>query len=182
LYLSLLGDARFAHALLEIDVQMAARTRERGCPRCGGPLHRADYRRKPRGGPCHSGPDATLRHGLCCGREGCRRRQPPPSVRFLGRRVYLGVVVVLGAALQHGLSARRVSRLSSELGVDRRTLSRWRSWWLVSYPRSEHFERQRGQLPPGLALPHLPLSLLQVFGGDEAQQMTALLQWLATPG
>lgn len=180
--MSLLGEARFAQALLELDEQITTRTGARGCPRCGGPLHRADYRRKPRGGPCASAPELSLRHSLCCGREGCRRRRQPPSVRFLGRRVYLGVVVVLGAALQHGLNARRVSRLSSELGVDRRTLTRWRTWWLASYARSEHFERGRGQLPPGLELTQLPLSLLQAFTGSAAQQMTALLQWLAAPG
>jgi hypothetical protein len=100
-------------------------------------------------------------------------------VRFLGRRVYVAVVVVLGAALQHGLSARRVGRLSAELGVDRRTLSRWRTWWLTTYPRSVHFERRRGELPPSLALSELPLSLLCAFVGDRATQMLSLLRWLS---
>jgi hypothetical protein len=31
--------------------------------------------------------------------RGCRRRRTPPSVRFLGRRVYVGFVLV--AAMQH---------------------------------------------------------------------------------
>jgi hypothetical protein len=46
---------------------------------------------------------------LCCSRDGCRRRMTPPSVRFLGRRVYLGAVLVLVSAMQQGsLPGRRV--------------------------------------------------------------------------
>jgi hypothetical protein len=39
------------------------------------------------------------RFSLCCGREGCRRRATPPSVRFLGRRVYVGAVVIVASVL-----------------------------------------------------------------------------------
>ena len=58
--------------------------------------------------------------------EGCRRRHTPPSVRFLGRRVYVGLVVVLVSAMRHGLTAPRVQRLREQLGIDRQTLERWR--------------------------------------------------------
>jgi hypothetical protein len=53
----------------------------------------------------------------------------PPSVRFLGRRVWLAVVVTLLCVMVHGASARRARKLREELGVDRRTLERWRRWW-----------------------------------------------------
>ena len=39
------------------------------------------------------------RFSLCCGREGCRHRATPPSVRFLGRRVYVGAVVIVASAI-----------------------------------------------------------------------------------
>ncbi|NLS97786.1 MAG: hypothetical protein GXX96_37065 [Planctomycetaceae bacterium] len=37
-------------------------------------------------------------------RDGCRKRTTPLSVRFLGRKVYLGAVVVLVAAMRQGPS------------------------------------------------------------------------------
>lgn len=46
---------------------------------------------------------------LCCAR--CRKRRTPPSVRFLGRRVYLAAVVVLACVLRQGPTRWRVARL-----------------------------------------------------------------------
>ena len=43
-------NATFWAFLFTIDQDLAETTRRRGCP-CGGRLHRADYPRKPRGGP-----------------------------------------------------------------------------------------------------------------------------------
>ena len=70
-------------------------------------LHRACYPRKPRG--VGGARDATYEHRLsfCCATDGCRRRITPPSVRFLGRKVYLGVIVIVVSALEQGLSAAR---------------------------------------------------------------------------
>ncbi|HRZ54915.1 MAG TPA: hypothetical protein P5525_05600 [Candidatus Paceibacterota bacterium] len=57
------------------------------------------------------GPRWQVRFSLCCGKEGCRRRNTPPSVRFLGRWVYAGLVVILVAAMTplRGDRARRSS-------------------------------------------------------------------------
>ena len=99
--------------------------RLKGCLLCGGKLHRSDYDRKPRGGP-----QWEVRFSFCCAQEGCRRRHTPPSVRFMGRRVYAGLVVVLVSAMIHGLKPERVQCLREALGIDRRTLERWRQWWL----------------------------------------------------
>jgi hypothetical protein len=43
-------------------------------------------------------------------------------VRFLGRRVYLGAVVVLVTAMQAGITPARAQHLHDLLGVSRRTL------------------------------------------------------------
>ena len=53
--------------------------------------------------------------------DGCRRRSTPPSVRFLGRRVYLGVMVILFTALQNGLTEKRRRELVDRLGVPPQT-------------------------------------------------------------
>jgi len=81
-------------ALLLFDRDLAEGYRLEGCP-CGGSLHRAAYVRKPRGVPWGLPEGFCIRESFCCSREGCRRRLTPPSLRFLGRRVYLGAVVVV---------------------------------------------------------------------------------------
>jgi hypothetical protein len=48
---ALLCDKRFHQLLLQFDEDLAASTRAGGCRRCGGRLHSARYRRKPRGAP-----------------------------------------------------------------------------------------------------------------------------------
>jgi hypothetical protein len=86
-------------------------------------LHRADYPRKPRGCSREVRAGHASRLSYCCAR--CRKRATPASVRFLGRRVYLGLAVVLVSA-----------RLGQLLGVCRRTVARWRDWWREQFPRT----------------------------------------------
>jgi transposase-like protein len=57
----------------------------------------------------------------------------PSSLRFLGPKVYLATAVTLVTAMQQGVTAARVQRLSADLGIDRRTLGRWRKWWLETF-------------------------------------------------
>jgi hypothetical protein len=56
-------------------------------------LHRANYPRKPLGCPDEVRADFESRLSFCCNR--CRRRTTLMSLCFLGRRVYLSLVVVL---------------------------------------------------------------------------------------
>jgi len=125
----LLKDGLLCKLLEKVDDDLAEEARQEGCVHCGeAKLHRGDYTRQPLGGP-----GWDKRRSFNCARVGCRKRKTPPSVRFLGRKVYAGVVVVLVSAMMHGLSQKRVERLRQELGIDSRTLKRWRLWWL------EHF-------------------------------------------
>ena len=107
---AVLRDSTFYATLTRFDHDLADAVRAAGCG-CGGRLDRARYPRKPRGGPPGLGAEYEWRLSFCCARDGCRRRLTPPSVRYLGRRVYLGVVVVLVSAMTHGLSVRRVAAL-----------------------------------------------------------------------
>lgn len=173
LYARIFSDASFPSALLAIDEGLAESARARGCATCGAALHSARYPRKPRGGPWALGAEHDVRHSLCCSREGCRRRTTPGSVRFLGRRVYLAAVVVLAAVLGQGVSGSRASRLSRLIGADRRTLERWRSWWLET--RTLCLD---GFVPP-IDRGTLPSSLLTRFRGCAREQLLGLLGWLS---
>ena len=93
-----LTDTNFYQLLFRIDQSIAEEVRERGCE-CGGVLHAAPYPRKPRGVRSALDDSYQSRLSFCCSQDGCRRRHTPASVRFLGRKVYLGVIVVLITAL-----------------------------------------------------------------------------------
>lgn len=169
---------RCLYRLLEyVDSELAQSVREKGCGCCSkGKLHRADYGRKPRGGPSAW----TERYSFCCEREGCRRRHTPPSVRFLGRKVYVGFVVVLKAAMQHGLSARRVEQLGLVLpGIEGRTLERWRQWWRENFAASSFWKAARARFTPSLSPEDLPLGLCERFGIESADRVVELLRFLA---
>ncbi|MBD3335006.1 MAG: hypothetical protein GF355_05775 [Candidatus Eisenbacteria bacterium] len=176
--LSLLQDIRFYDHLLRIDQDLFDRARKAGCLRCQGRLHSGRYPRKPRGAPEALGDEHRSRLSLCC--AACRKRQTPPSVRFHGRRVYWGAAFVLACARK--LTPGWIARLTEELGVDRRTLRRWRRWWQESFARSPWWRAARGRLMPPVDDGRLPASLLERFAGDQQAQLTALLQWLAPLG
>ena len=175
---TLFGDARLYAALLKFDRDLRDARQAQGCD-CGGRLHVANYPRKPRGGPKNLPPGYEQRLSLCCARDGCRCRATPPSVRFLGRRVYLAAVFVLATAMRHGLSASRVAQLRALIGVSRRTLERWRRWWLQIFLTTPMWKETRGRLAEPIVESRLPASLLQRFDGEPLDQLLALLKLLS---
>lgn len=179
MYQSMLADVRLYEFLLRCDEDLARTTRAGGCGWCGGRLDRADYPRKPRGGPVGLGAAHDLRLSFCCAADGCRRRASPPSVRFLGRRVYLGAAMVGITALAPGASRAEVRALRTWLGLSARTLARWRRWWCGVFAASPFWRSARGQLHMPLSAAALPGALLQRFAGDLQAQLIALLRFLA---
>lgn len=180
-HIRLLRDRTFYETLAQFDEDLATEVRARGCP-CGGRLHKADYPRKPRGGPADLGPAYDRRHSFCCDRDGCRQRATPASLRFLGRRVYLGVVVVLVSVMAHGLTAARLTRLRDELGgsLSIRTIARWRAWWRQVFSRSPFWKQTRGRFASPLDRARLPASLLARFQGKTLGiRLRRLLRFLA---
>ncbi len=175
---SVLQNPGFFAFLFDIDQDHAAEVRARGCPWCFGALHQSDYERKPRGMqlpiPIH-----TTRLSYCCAI--CRRRCTPESVRFLGRRVYLGAVVLLATALCSGLNLRRGRLLSAQLGVPARTIERWRRWWLAHFAKTPTWRDLRGRFMPPISDGALPGALLArarpAHGAGDA--VGTVLRWLA---
>jgi hypothetical protein len=172
-------NSSFWEFLFSIDQDLAQTARQQGCA-CGGRLHRADYPRKPRG--VEGLPEHYCRRlSFCCEREGCRKRVTPPSVRFLGRKVFLGAVVVLVSAMRQGPSPRRVRELSRLFGVDRRTLGRWQVFWREQFTQTQFWKVARGRLAPKYQLRDLPSSLLTAFirGPAPEKDWGRLLQFLS---
>jgi hypothetical protein len=180
MYHDLLRDASFWTFLFSIDQDLAERTRKQGCP-CGGCLHRADYPRKPRGGGKDLPESYRHRLSFCCASDGCRKRLTPPSVRFLGRKVYLGAVVILVAAMREGPSPRRVGELSRLFGVDRRTIMRWRVFWRDHFPRTTFWKVARSRFMPPLNIRLLPRALFEAFvrTDEDRRGWGRLLRFLA---
>jgi hypothetical protein len=123
------------------------------------------------------------RLSFCCAREGCRRRNTPPSVRFMGRRVFVAAVVVLATALSSGLTARRIATLRERFGVSARTLRRWQRWWRETFVAMSLWKSLRGRLMPASAPLSLPAVLLEHCSGEtEEQRLVESLRLLAPLG
>jgi hypothetical protein len=160
-------EEEFFAKLAGFDAEIARQVAAAGCSHCGGPLYQANYERKPRGGRiAAAGETFSLRHSLCCGQEGCRKRALPPSLRFLGRRVYVEAVVLL-ASMAAQLVALRDARTLT--GVPARTLRRWTAWWRNMFPRSATWSELRARFrPPPPDEADLPRFLVVRLGSDLA--------------
>ena len=162
MYHDLPRTARLWSVLLAIDQDLAETARKKACP-CGGHLHCANYLRKPRGTLVQLPKAQCLRLSFCCDRDGCRKRVTPPSVRFLGPKVYLGVIVILISALRQGPTPRRVRELSTRFGADRRTIARWQVFWREHFPQTPFWKTARAHLVPVVEILSLPYSLVDAF-------------------
>ena len=176
---NVLQKSSFFRFLSAIDSDLASRARLQGCSFCGCPLHSACYPRKPRGGSMEFEATApTMRQSFCC--DNCRRRTTPESVRFLGRRVYPGFVMVLLSAMQSGVTDNLINELRLSLGVARRTLQRWRHWWREIFVGTPFWNLSSGRFIPPIEHAALPMSLLDRFTGSDVQsQLVLCLRFLA---
>ena len=139
----------------------------------------ARYRRKPRGRPCRLGSEHDQRFSFCCAVDGCRSRATPPSLRFLGRKVYVAAIVVLIAILQHGVSDGRLKRLAQVVSVDRRTITRWRGWWRKVFTATRFWAAARAGFMPPIDAAQLPGALIERLAGDAQDRLIGLLRFLS---
>ena len=167
-------DRRLHEFLEKVDRDLASQAQSGGCDHCGAVLHRGDCSRKPRGGPSWD-----KRLSFCCSRDGCRKRKTPPSVRFLGRKVYVGFVVVLIAAMMHGPSDGRLQQLCRVLSIDRRTLKCWRQWWRDIFVQCAFWQAARGRFARRLTEGQMPLSLVQAFDAWQIDGLVKLMKFIS---
>jgi predicted DNA-binding transcriptional regulator YafY len=122
-----------------------------------------------------------MRLSFCCSVEGCRRRATPPSLRFLGRKVFFGALVLLLPVLREGPTPERLRRLAETFAVSPRTLLRWRRWWRAVVPLSRFWESMRGRFAVPVATEALPGSLLMAFSAraQSRELVVSVLHWLS---
>ena len=171
---ALLQDPKFFSILLRIDEELAAATQASRCA-CGGVLHRANYPRKPRACLNEARADFASRFSFCCAT--CRKRTTSTSVRFLGRRVYLALAVVLGSA-RHAGQNPAASKLSTTLNIPVRTLQRWRHWWSELFPLTPLWQSMGARFMPPVTTDQFPAGLLARFVGDAAEKLLRFLDFL----
>ena len=148
--------------LFAIDQDLAKTARKDGCS-CGGRLHCANYPRKPKGTPAQLPEPQLIRLSFCCDRDGCRKRVTPPSVRFLGRKVYLAAIVILISAMRQGPSPRRVRELSIRFGADESTITRWQTFWREHFPQTPFWKVARASFLTVGEIVSLPYSLVDAY-------------------
>jgi hypothetical protein len=179
LYSALPANATFHDLLLACDQDLADQVRSGRCLVCRSPLHSANYPRKPRGRLGKLGPEHDLRFSLCCCRHGCRKRKTPPSLRFLGPKVYLAAAVILISILREGATASRMRRLTGLIHVDRQTVERWRRWWRGTFTAMPFWQIARASFMPPADEERLPVTMLERFAGNSlTARMIALLRFL----
>jgi len=152
------------HYLYAIEASLAQECQGRGCPFCGSPLHHSDYMRKPRGGPDNLPEELMRRFSLCCSNRGCRRRVLPPSVLFMGRRVYwANVILVLVTVCQNKPQEYSKAALMSKFGMCRATLNNWITWFRDFFPHTDEWRSIRGLVHSSVSDSCLPFRLMNHF-------------------
>lgn len=145
-----------------IDRELAESDRQAGCI-CGGVLHVANFPRKCQVVLAGILGVLRLRFSFCC--AACRSRRTPPSVRFLGRRRYGGILVLLLCAARSWDPKHQVREMSQRLGVEvsESTLARWASWWRNEVPRTPWWQVVRSRFAVPLPGKNLAAELVDRF-------------------
>lgn len=179
MFLSSVKKVNLYKLLFLIDEDLADQERHKRCPFCNSPLHFSNYLRKPRGGPENLPEEIRIRHSLCCSSESCRRRVLPPSCRFLGRKVYFKVSILVMLTLKQGhpesYSFRQIGDLFK---VSRQTLKRWIVYFKEVFPVSSVWQRLRGRVGLEVSQGSLPSSLVLFFTGFSESVEVGLLKLL----
>lgn len=178
MYHSITLDPNFFNHLLATDKQIARQVQAQNCSVCSGKLYQAHYERKPRGIPDGVDPDYVIRFSFCCATQGCRKRTTAPSLRFLSRKVYTSVILLLVFLLREKTDEAKVGCLNQyfkrEIAVE--TIRRWRCFWLFQLPLSMTFKRQGFSEQQKQTM---PVSLVCLFKQLPAfEQLKKSLQWL----
>ncbi len=177
---NLIKSSQLFDILFSIDEDLAQKCRVNRCQWCEGVLHSAKYYRTLRGLLITLSEDQQVRFSLCCANKSCRKRHTPPSIRFLGRKVYSTLTILLLSALRNGISSKVAELFRKTLNVDRRTMKRWQSWWQETFPNTPLWKSRRGFLQNPPESGNFPLSLIHCFEGSNNKQLLTTLIFITS--
>jgi len=93
--------------------------------------------------------------------------------------VYLAATIILISILREDATASRMRRLTELIGVDRRTIERWRRWWRESFTAMPFWQAARARFMRPVDEAQLPAAMLERFSGNSlTERMIALLRFL----
>jgi hypothetical protein len=174
----LLKNKNLFYHLYTIDKNIAEQYRQMPCSYCGGALYFANYLRKPRGEPEGVSEKCFIRFSLCCGTEGCRHRVMPPSCRFMGRKIYWHVVILVILSDWHN-KATNIFKLSKLFGISRNTIGRWIVFYQDIFPSNPQWQLIRGQVAASIKSNELPANLVNYFLSFKSSAKEALVSCLS---
>jgi hypothetical protein len=99
------------------------------------------------------------------------------SVRFLGRRVYLGLTVVLTSV--RSVTNALTETVADEVGVPISTLKRWRQWWKNHFPLTPLWQTECAQFALRITNDLFPANLFNDFKQRAVNTSKALLDLLS---
>jgi hypothetical protein len=108
----------------------------------------------------------------------------PPSLRFLGRKVFFGALVLLLPVLRDSPTPERLARLRDTFAVSARTVRRWCRFWKEAFVASRVWQAARGLFATPVATERMPRALVEAFakGGDVEGRVVAVLRLVSSIG
>jgi len=166
--------------LQQIDLDTVNAAQAVPCAHCGGKLDRADFKRKARGANIDP-EEKMVRYSLCCRVVGCRKRFTCDSLRFMGRKVYLGFFVLFASSLPKDRQVSSIHSLSKELELSHQTLSSWLKYWREDFPRSVFWRREQSLFTAPIVEDNFAILLTSRFKviGYNHDPWSGLLKFLA---
>lgn len=155
--LSLFDCRAFFNQILARDKALAEMIRLEGCPECNGPLHYANYKRKP----FEFSNEEFVRFSLCCGH--CRRRVKPPSVLFFGRKRFTSLTILMLAAKSPELPTEVIKEFKTRFNIHQRTISHWRKWFRKKFEASVFWKTLKGLFTGFRNGDDIPSFLIKIF-------------------
>lgn len=174
IYQSLLSDSSLVAELRRLDEEEGAKVKLAGCPCCGAVLDRAYYERRPRGLRVELKFGDRRRISYCC--RACRKRTTPESVRFLDRKVYSFLSVMVCLLLRSGRAPQvTLERLRGMCGVSGVTVFRWKRW-VGQFLESSTWRLLRARLSPLFSVEYFPRSLVEHFMISENSALASVIR------
>lgn len=168
-------DIAFSEALYQEDKKIAQRFYKQNCQYdCSGIYYTSNYPRKPRGITPESEHHYNFRFSFCC--SNCRLRFTPETVRFLGRKVYVALFIMMILSTNEKLQNELIELPPQSIAPI--TFKRWIVWWDLIVQKSPAWKKLVGLLSANIENIFLPLFIVDQFIQDTVDFNKSVLSML----